>query len=305
MAGGIIFDFIFESPARLDSHTLLQGDLLRRSDALSEAVMQAHSYYAEAPDYTHFLVLTQSCDLVRRKGAAKSRYITICAVRPLSLAVQRELEKHVQPLMGFPIQVGDLESNILARQFLERVLNNSVDGIFFIPRGSAETVDEHLCAFLPLSIALRVDHYDVCLEAKVAQAKEIFGAKIGSLTSNLYSRIATPDLSEKHEKKAVDAYKKAFFEELGLKDVAWLSPYQRSELERRVAAAKALDGEELTQGEAESLLLKLPGEAEGIADRVTEVLIKRKLLIDDPDAARKAKNLLLNDPVFMRLARRT
>jgi hypothetical protein len=185
MSGAASFDFIFEPTEGIDHDQLLQGDLLHRTKALADAIAQAHSYYATAGDYSHFLVLTQSCDLVRRRGdKCKSRYITICAVRPLSTAVNRELSRYTSPIKGCPIPVGKLENNLLARQYLERVLNNTIDGIFFIPKGSASTVDEHLCAFLPLSVALRVDHYDTCLSAKVAQTKEIFSAKIGSLASN-------------------------------------------------------------------------------------------------------------------------
>jgi hypothetical protein len=305
MPNGASFDFIFEKPEDIDRTGLLQGDLLRRSPELAAAIGEAHSYYADALGYSHFLVLTQSCDLVRRGGKCKSRYITICAVRPLALAVQRELDRYVEPVDGFPIAVGDLDSSILARQYLERVLNNTVEGIFFIPKGSAESVDEHLCAFLALSIALRVDHYEVCLSAKVAQTKEIFSAKIGSLASNLYSRIATPDLSEKNSPAQVAAYKAAFFEDLGYRSVAWLSKYQQQALRDRIAAALASNGgQPLPSGEAQEMLTKLPSEADAIADRVLEVFIKRKIVDDDPEKRRRMKNLLLNDGEFTRLSRR-
>lgn len=305
MADAASFDFIFEPTERIDREQLLQGDLLHRTPALAEAINKAHSYYATAADYSHFLVLTQSCDLVRRKGKCKSRYITICAVRPLSLAVARELERYTNPLDGCPVPVGNVENNVLARQYLERVLNNTVDGIFFIPRGVAATVDEHLCAFLALSVALRVDHYDTCLSAKVGQAKEIFAAKVGSLASNLYARIATPDLHERNDRKAVDAYTKAFLEELGYASVVWLTPYQRAFLEGQIAATLQASGhDQLTPEEAVRLLKNLPSEADAIADRVVKVLTDRQLLADDPEVHRKARNFLKNDREYQKLAKR-
>jgi hypothetical protein len=306
MADAASFDFIFEPTEQIDWEQLLQGDLLHRTPALADAIGQAHSYYATASDYSHFLVLTQSCDLVRRKGGTcKSRYITICAVRPLSLAVERELDRYTNPLAGCPVPVGNTENSVLARQYLERVLNNTVDGIFFIPRGSAETVEDHLCAFLPLSVALRVEHYETCLGAKVGQAKEIFAAKVGSLASNLYARIATPDLHERNDRKAVEDYKRIFLEELGYSSVVWLTSYQRSELETRISEALKSSGQEkLTREESLELIKGLPREADAIADRVVRVLTENKLLDDDPEIQRKARNYLKNDRAYQRLTKR-
>jgi hypothetical protein len=306
MADAALFDFIFEPAEKIDRKQLLQGDLLHRTPALAQAIGQAHSYYSTAPDYSHFLVLTQSCDLVRRKGAAcKSRYITICAVRPLSLAVERELKRYTNPLEGCPIPIGNIENNVLARQYLQRVLNNTVDGVFFIPRGSAETVDHHLCAFLPLSVALRVEHYDTCLSSKVGQTKEIFAAKVGSLASELYARIATPDLHERNDRKAVEAYTKQFLEELGYESVVWLTPYQRGYLEEKISEVlKGSGKDQITREDAAALLQNLPRDADAIADRMVKVLSENSILPDDADVQRKARNLLKNDREYQKLAKR-
>lgn len=300
------FDFIFESADDLDPEQLRQGDLLQRTPALATALGQAHSYYAEASDYSHFLVLTQSCDLVRRpKKEPKSRYITLCAVRPLSLAVDREFEQYINPVAGCPVPIGERQKNVLARQFLERVVNNTVDGIFFIPEGAASTVDEHLCAFLPLSVALRTSHYDTCLSAKVAQVKEIFAAKIGSLASSLYSRVATPDLHERNDRKSVEAYMETFFIDLGYRSVIWLTPFERNILEQDVNEALAISGKEtLTEQEAKKIIEGLPKETDAIADRVVRVLTDRGLLENDAKIATRARNFLLNDREFNKLAKK-
>ncbi len=272
---------------------------------LSDAISQAHAYYASAADYSHFLVLTQSCDLVRRKGRCKSRYITICAVRPLVLAVTRETSAYVAKLEGCAVDAGDVENQVLFKQFLERVLNNTVDGIFFIPRGSAETVEEHLCAFLPLSIALRVDHYDVCLQSKVGQVRDIFAAKVGALASNLYSRIATPDLHERYEKEAVENYTRQFMADVGYREIVWLSKFQRKALNEKIQENLLSSGRtQITAIEASELLKSLPSEPEAIADRAIEVLIKRKLLDDTAEVRKKAKNFLLNDREYKTLSKR-
>lgn len=305
MDGAATFDFIFETGEQFSRAKLQQGDLLKRTDRLAEAINQAHSYYADAPDYSHFLVLTQTCDLVRRKGGrCNSRYITICAVRPLSLFVARQFESYTQPLDGCPVPIGDRANKVLAQQFLGRIVNNTVDGMFFIPKGTAPTVDEHLCAFLPLSIALQVGHYDTCLTAKVAQVKEIFAAKIGWLAGNQYSRVATPDIHENNDPGVVKAFMDQFFDELGYSSVMWLSPFERSVFEERIAESLKLTGrDELTPEETTSLLKGLPKEHDKIAERVVDVLIERNLFDNDPEKVRRAKNFLLNDAHFKKLTK--
>src|ERR1035437_4182653 len=84
-------DFVFASPEQTEQNSLLQGDLLVRNEELQSILSQAHGYYAAAPDYNYFLVLTQSCDLVRRRSKPTARYITLAAARPLTLVVDRFL----------------------------------------------------------------------------------------------------------------------------------------------------------------------------------------------------------------------
>ncbi|WP_230281027.1 hypothetical protein [Croceicoccus sp. Ery15] len=271
-------DYIFESESGINKDELSQGDLLHRTPELAAAIRQAHAHYADAPSYTHFLVLTQSCDLVRRPKKCKAPYITICAVRPLTIAVDRELTSLIDQLGGCPVPVGSSQSEVLAKQYLERVLNNTVDGLFFVPKGSANTVDEHMCAFLPLSIALKTDHYDVCLNAKVAQARPIFAAKIGSLASNLYGRVATPDLVEEVGSAAASTYKAEFFDELGLGNMLWLSPFERDELTKALARHDVDELGPLTREIVKEMVSAIPNPRDLIADRVVDILKKRKLL---------------------------
>src|SRR6266567_6106288 len=73
---------------------LCQGDVLKKTDVIRAVLEQVHPHYLK-DDYTHFVVLTQTCDLVRREGGrCGSRYITLAAVRPLEVAVRRELLKY-------------------------------------------------------------------------------------------------------------------------------------------------------------------------------------------------------------------
>jgi hypothetical protein len=75
---------------------LRQGDLIEKSGEFADVIKDVHPHYYHSEDYHFFLVLTQSCDLVRRKMSAgqvcKSLYITLAAVRPLATVLDREVE---------------------------------------------------------------------------------------------------------------------------------------------------------------------------------------------------------------------
>lgn len=141
------------------------------------------------------MVLTQSCDLVTRVGTLpSSRYITIAAVRPLSLALERELDKR-----GTTIEInGDSYRNVKAQgaaeQFLEKLFNNNNTDYFFLKADPESGLDEDSCCFLHLSIALRSEtHFETCLNAKAIELDGVFQSKLGWLVGNLYSRVGTPD----------------------------------------------------------------------------------------------------------------
>jgi hypothetical protein len=127
-------DFLFAAPEKTDRENLTQGDLLARNAGLRDALMQAHQYYASAPDYSHFVVLTQSCDIVRRSGKCKTRYITLAAARPLSVVTERFLAKISYSYAEFPITLCQKDQEIRAKQMLERLLHNTEDGLFSFGR---------------------------------------------------------------------------------------------------------------------------------------------------------------------------
>ena len=76
----------------LDDNTdLQQGDLLRIQGRLKEVLEKYHQYYASNRDYRFLIVLTQTCDLVRRDSKpCKSHYINVAAVKPAIMAIDKE-----------------------------------------------------------------------------------------------------------------------------------------------------------------------------------------------------------------------
>jgi hypothetical protein len=202
--------------------------------------------------------------------------------------------------------VGDSGRQILVRQYLDRIINNTFDGIFFIPKYSAEGVEEHLAAFLHLSAALRRDHFDVCLGAKVAQMEEILAAKVGALLGDLYNRIDTPDLHETAQSEQIVAdFKEEFYDEMGLSHIGWLTDEQIRRLKKAVKSELRTTQEDVVRSDrAGEFLVDLPAEREALAERAIEVLRKRCLMSSDDSKLDEGKQFLVNDPTFQRLTRR-
>lgn len=244
------------------------------------------------------MVLTQSCDLVRRgKQPPKTPYITIAAVRPLSILLNRRLEIYLhnsKDKAKIPLLICKKKKEAEARQFLERLLHNTEPGYFFIGKGGHPSLEDNYCTFLTLSIALRAQHYDACLSAKIAQLKEVFQAKVGWMTGNLYSRVGTPDFEE-HEHDP-NAFKESFFQDVLYKETAWLSADQRRQLLKRVGEEKPTG-----VGEVRDMVTGLQKDVEFAAERVVSMLKEASCLANtSDDALKQAVSLLVSDPVFQR-----
>src|SRR5688572_29602235 len=69
---------------------LSQGDIIEPTAELRAVLAEVHKHFLD-PKYTAFLILTQSCDLVRR-GNYRGQYINLCVVRELSTVAERLVE---------------------------------------------------------------------------------------------------------------------------------------------------------------------------------------------------------------------
>lgn len=294
-------NFVFARDDDYDTTCLQQGDLIIRNEQVKRVLEQAHQYYATSPDYTHFVVLTQSCDLVRRRGSCKSRYITIAAVRPLRILVSRFLEKFriSDPLISTPLFLRSRK--IEAEQFLERIIHFTEDQYFLFKSGAHPSITEDLCAFLNLSIALKAEHYEALLGAKIAQLEDVFAAKLGWLSGNLYSRVATPDVEERIPD--ADSYKAKFVEESLSTDAIWLSQNAVAYVKQKIKDAKKTDPYFVDTKEfiLEAIESK-PSDDEMIAQRAADLaynLIKQHH--EDEALRSKIKFKILNDGQIKRI----
>lgn len=147
--------------------TLCQGDVLEITEELSVILEKVHPYFLNE-QYKFFVVLSQSCDLVRRNGkTCKTPYITLAAVRSYSDFLERMFldGKYVEKVDKLLIM--DEKNKDRAYQLVERVYNNTEPEYFFLYKEDALDFPESMVAYLKVSIALRSkEHYDVCLKAK-------------------------------------------------------------------------------------------------------------------------------------------
>lgn len=177
-----------------DMENLCQGDVLEITEELSMVLKNVHPYFLNE-QYKFFMVLSQSCDLVRRNGkSCKTPYITLAAVRSYSDFLERMFLKGKYAEKVDELLIMDEKNKERAYQLIERVYNNTEPEYFFLYKEDALEFSESMVAYLKVSIALKSnEHYDKCLNAKKIELTDEFKAKLGWLVGNMYSRVGTAD----------------------------------------------------------------------------------------------------------------
>lgn len=281
---------LFFTYRRNPSSELEQGDLLKKTPELMEVLRPIHPYYLKE-DYTHFLVLTQSCDLVRRKGICKARYVTIAAVRPLDLVIRREIDKG-QDDFDRAGMVCSASFKGRVQQFVGRMLNNNEPEFFYLNSEPSLGLLYSHCAFLRLSVSLKSSHYMTCLEARLLSLAEVFQAKLGWLVGNMYSRVGTEDWVPNQTSE------EGFAEKVNniLDSTCQWVDEKRLKLAKSSAPQGLVSrGKEAIREHIEST--KLPNTTELVAETVVKILSEMGK-ISSPEDARKIKNRLTNNPIF-------
>jgi hypothetical protein len=187
---------------------LRQGDILESTTAIQSILQEVHPHFLDSNKYIGFLVLTQTCDLTRRKGAdCKSRYINLAVIRPLEHVLWNFLDRICDR-----VKIGEMfvegsylsESKNKAHELLERIINQNEQalGVFYLHPDGAVNIAVHSVALLQVSIALRShEHYDTLVAARCGRLEDSFRDKLGWLLGNLFSRVATEDLSKERQKE--------------------------------------------------------------------------------------------------------
>ncbi len=192
---------------------LQQGDILATTAELREIFSDVHKHFLD-PKYLAFMVLTQSCDLVRRKnGECKSPYITLACIRSLDDVLLGLLDQ-VCSSIGNGAYRKETKGN--AKDLLRRVLNQNEQalGLFYLHTDADVGIASPSVVLLRVTISVRRQHYQTIVKARKGTLEVEFGSKLGWLVGNLYSRIGTPDWGDRPDgdKKAmqiIDGHLKA------------------------------------------------------------------------------------------------
>ncbi len=269
---------------------LNQGDVIQYTADVANALADIYPHFK----YSYFIVLTQSCDLVQRDGGeCKARYITLAAVRPLKLVLEREVQKYQRGLNEQRLNLCSEDFKAKLLQFAARLLNNNEPDFFYLRRQAGSRLEEDHCAFLQLSVTVKtVFHYQTLLAARVLQLNDAFQHKLGHLVGNLYSRVGTQDW-------VPDACTKEEFEKLqeqviNANPITWIEKSMYKQIVRRLA------------GIADPTLLNVAAlieEMKGVKDsKKTKVLDALRKVLEEARIETATTDLVLkrlpNEPGF-------
>jgi len=272
---------------------LLQGDVIKRTPEVEAILKEVHPHYFQRTDNKYFIVITQDCDLVRRNGkVCDSRYISIAAVRPLSLVVSRQLERYIQK--GFTtVPVCNQEDQGRFRNFLERLLNNNEGSHFFLRAEPSRNFPEDCCAFLALSIAIKSDlHYQALLDARILELKDSFRAKLGWLVGQMYARVGTEDWPSAEMSHAID--------EILSSSSIWVERRKLRDLKRLVRDWEAENpGATPDENVVATLAEQVPRRKETIVRQAVEILCNKGVI--PKELKMRAANLIRNDSIISNL----
>lgn len=181
------------------SDDLRQGDILEVSPGLIDLFGKYHKHFCD-PKYIGYIVLTQSCDLVRRKGCCSARYVSLAVVRQLEEVLDNLLETVCKKVIP---GVYCAETKAKANELLARILNQNEQalGLFYLHPDADAGIAVASVALLRVSVAFRTEHYAALLEARRGRMTAEFRNKLGWLVGNLYSRIGTTDWHEQEGEK--------------------------------------------------------------------------------------------------------
>lgn len=174
---------------------LEQGDILRPTSELRELFKTVHPHFTDEK-YLGFLIATQSCDLVRRKGGSpKAGYISLSTIRPLSQVLTKFIAQVATPAANGIFPRSEKEE---AKRFLERLFNQNEQaiGLFFLHEDADSGIGETAVAMLRITVAVRSEHYETLVKSRVGRLNPQYQAKLGWLLGNLYNRPASPDWAD-------------------------------------------------------------------------------------------------------------
>jgi len=176
--------------------------LIDFSDEIRLLVKEVHPHF-NSNKYLGFIVLTQTCDLVRRRRKPpKAEYICLSVVRPI-MQVRNKL---------LSAECGKSLKSILpktkkgtCKELLQRIINQNEEklGLFYLHE-DPNLPWESGVAYLRVSISFKSEHYDKILNSRIGRLSREFQSRLGWMAGNLYSRPAVRDWTESDVDKSTE-----------------------------------------------------------------------------------------------------
>lgn len=275
---------------------LTQGDIIEPTGELRDILKIVHPHFLD-PKYIGFMVLTQSCDLVRRPGY-RGQHINLCVIRELGAVARTFLELYCGSGIT-NIFREDTRGN--GRQFLQRVINQNEQaiGLFYLHPDADAGIATPSIAMLRIAIALRTDHYEKLQHSRRGHLRPEFQAKLGWLIGNLYSRVGTEDWSEpddraKMQNQMIDQAMNA------LSGIAWASS---SAIRKAKMANFSTEGKN-SQEIQDALKEFEPEPLDQLVQKAVKRILSSEDLAIDPQLQRKILNRIPNDSEMSDLLKR-
>lgn len=178
--------YIFKSKP---SEFLEQGDIIHFNDELKNEFL---SHFNIKYDLEFLMVTSQTCDLVKERP--KVNHINLCILRPLANFLKREVD-NLKPKQIDDTNIIKLNDyNALRNKIYDLINNANTKAHLYLP--CKQPLHSEMIAVLNFSYPLRVEHYDLIATNKILSLKKDYQAKLGSLLSTLYNRVAATELVE-------------------------------------------------------------------------------------------------------------
>lgn len=186
---------------QLDEYSFSQGDIIQIDEEFGEIFKKHYPTISNEPYGSRYaLILSQSCDIVRRKDRSgnfvlpKTNHIVVCLIRTINDVLHYEMKTiGAKKVSGYYLlQSAHYETLI---QKTSRLINNSESKhMFYLPKSSF--LKEDMVVLLNISYAFRTEIYDQLLSKRVGGLLPEFRAKIGYIVADYFGRVATVDLTD-------------------------------------------------------------------------------------------------------------
>jgi len=178
-----------------DKQSLYQGDIIFIDAAIRsnlKALCQGKIMKAEFA-----IVLTQSCDLVKRSefgNKCKAQLIHMGLLSIFDEYFIENLSKYCEKgLFEDKVRIIDQGNAQKLQNSLERLFNNNINDYFFIPEDNGQGLASHYIVDIRDQCLISFDFFEDIIRNKRCELEEIYRAKLGYMISQLFSRIGTKD----------------------------------------------------------------------------------------------------------------